>query len=500
MNLMGPPSSRLIRPFHGTGAGLAGRCAVLFLPALVVAVGATVAPGPNPTLNWLGVALVGVLGLVLLPQPRLTQPSTGAAVIAAYVIAQVWLWYIGVSYHRHWFAHLALGLLLIVPLLLMAGVTLERSGAPALRRARLCVARLLRRVSWPSDLSLCQTLSEVTGLREAVASDATPALALLTESRPEVRAAALAALAYRPTWRAGEAERVQVVARRASEPAVRAAAVRALANTRDPFVVETIAAALRDSAPEVRRAAAEVLLWDGERRWSWVRFSVHAALADAELRKDGPLPLGGVALPPQAVRDLHDWAGEGGGLGVRAAQTLVAYYAQVLNARPDTGAVVAELRTKALDIHAATTLRTELAQMLAEQRLLDQATWTGLMTADNPVPVRLVGTEAALAAGPDAKAEKALREIARRPNREIALAVGQIVQRRLGVDLGIDLHHIPAPNSRRAAEISRRVMEWAAAVPEKGSKADIGVKQATEWDISLPTDEEPPPGPSLSRW
>src|SRR5205814_1029548 len=160
-------------------------------------------------------------------------------------------------------------------------------------------------------------------------------LALLDQPRPEVRAAALAALAYRQGWRPREAERVQAVARRAAEPAVRSAAVRALANTRDPFVVETIAQSLRDRDPGVRRAAAEVLLWDGERRWGWVRYSVHAALADPHLKTDGPLPLGGVTLPAQAVRDLTEWAGEGGGLGARASQTLVAYYAQVLNARPD---------------------------------------------------------------------------------------------------------------------------------------------------------------------
>ena len=363
---------------------------------------------------------------------------------------------------------------MIVPLLLLATITLERSGAPALRRARLFINRLLRRGSWPADLSLCQTLPDVTGLREAIADDATPALALLIDSRPEVRAAALASLAYRPTWRAGEAERVQAVARRASEPAVRAAAVRALANSRDPFVVETIAAALRDSSAEVRRAAAEVLLWDGERRWGWVRYSVHSALADPDLRRDGPLPLGGVTLPPQAVRDLHDWAGEGGGLGVRAAQTLVAYYSQILNARPLVDAVAAELRRKVLDSAIATTLRVELAQLLEEQRLLDPPTQDGLMAADNPVPVRLVGAEAALAAGPSEQAVETLREIAVRPNREIALSVAQIVQRRLGVNLELDLHHLPQPQSRRGAEITRRVMEWAAEQPKiQDSRHDL---------------------------
>ena len=271
-----------------------------------------------------------------------------------------------------------------------------------------------------------------------------------------------------------------------------------MANSRDPFIVETIAIALRDPDPEVRHAAAEVLLWDGERRWGWVRYSVHAALADVDLRKDGPLPIGGVSLPPQAVHDLQEWAAEGGGLGVRAAQTLVAYYAQVLNARPDAGAIADDLRQKVLAPSAATPLRVELAQMLAEQRLLDPATRAGLMAADNPAPLRLVGAEAALAAGPDATAEAALREIGRRPNREIALAVGQIVQRRLGVDLGIDLHHVPPAQSRRGAEVTRRVMEWAAEEPRPGSKPDAA-DPATDWDVP-PPEGDAKSGPNLSHW
>ncbi len=500
MDLLAPAAGHMVAPRQTMGS-LAGRVVIVFLPAAVLAVGAVVAPSPNLSLNWLGPALIAVLGLVLLPQPRLTQSSTGLAVIAEYVLAQVWLWYTGITDQGRWFPHLASGLLLIVPLLLFAGLSLERSGIPAARRARLCVRRLLRRGNWPADLSLCQTLPEVTGLRESVSDDATPALALLANPRTEVQAAALAALAYRPAWRTGEAERVQAVARRATEPAVRAAAVRALSNTRDPFVVETIAAALRDTAPEVRRAAAEVLLWDGERRWGWVRFSVHAALADVELRGDGPLPLGGVTLPPQAIRDLQDWAGEGAGVGMRAAQTLVAYYAQLLNARPDAVAITEDLREKALASNSPTALRVELAHMLAEQRLLDPPTRDGLMSADNPVPLRLVAAEAALAAGPDAKAAAALREIARRPNREIALTVAQIVQRRLGVDMGVDLHHVPQSQSRRAAEITRRVMEWAAEEPpKKGSKASFGSRPDTDWDIPAPPPDDPQPGPNLSRW
>jgi hypothetical protein len=57
----------------------------------------------------------------------------------------------------------------------------------------------------------------------------------------------------------------------------------------------------------------------------------------------------------------------------------------------------------------------------------------------------------------------ALRDLARLPNREIALATADVVQRRLGVDLGLGLGQpLPPVHSRQAAEIVRRVMAWAA--------------------------------------
>jgi hypothetical protein len=105
-----------------------------------------------------------------------------------------------------------------------------------------------------------------------------------------------------------------------------------------------------------------------------------------------------------------------------------------------------------------------------------------MLAPDHPVPVRLVGAEAALTAGRDEKAERALREMARRPNREIALAIAQILQRHLGVDLGVDLHHLPAAHTRRAAEITRRVMDWAAATGE----SDGSTRPASDWDIPPP--------------
>jgi hypothetical protein len=67
-----------------------------------------------------------------------------------------------------------------------------------------------------------------------------------------------------------------------------------------------------------------------------------------------------------------------------------------------------------------------------------------------------------LADGDSIKAVGALREVARLPNREIAISTAEVVQRRLGVDLGLNLGQpLPAIQSRQAAEVTRRVMTWA---------------------------------------
>jgi hypothetical protein len=58
--------------------------------------------------------------------------------------------------------------------------------------------------------------------------------------------------------------------------------------------------------------------------------------------------------------------------------------------------------------------------------------------------------------------------VARLPNREIALAIAALVQRRLGVDMGLPPNQPPPPlNSRHAAEITRRVMLWGSEEPGK---------------------------------
>ncbi len=475
---------------RGGVRALLGRAAVLLLPAGVLAFGIPHVPEESRAQLAVGAGLIAFMGLLLLPQGRLGSTATGLAAAALYVLAQVWLWFLKLPYHDHWYQHFAFAVLLAVPLLIVAAVSLVNSGAHDLRRARLLVKQLVRRTDWPADLSFCPALPEVMELRDALRGDATPALALLQDPRPEIRASALAALAYRRSWKPREEALVRRVALHAREPAVRAAAVRALAYTRDREQVEVLAGYLRDRAPEVRRSATEVLFWESERRWTWVRFAVHDALGDPALRDEGALPLAGVALPDQALTDLHEWAGESGAQAVRAAQTLVAYYGHALSDRDDI--LAGKLRGVVLNVHGPTVLRHELAKLLIELKLLDRADMARLLTAENPTPLRLMAADALLAAGPHPQAVASLRDLARLPNREIALEVGQIVQRRLNVDLGFDLQKPPAPNTRKAAELTRRVMEWAADDSEPDASDDLDVpppprpRPETQWDIDLP--------------
>jgi hypothetical protein len=393
------------------------------------------------------------------------QQPIAPSVITLYLIALGWLWW-GTGARDDWFVHLARAILLVVPMVVFALQTLTESGAPALRRARLLAQRLASRQEWPADLAACRTLPEVKALREALHIDATPALALLHHPRVQVRVAALAALEFRKDWRSGQAEYVLHVAQAAAEPAVRAAAVTALGNLDERPLVEMLAGFLRDSSWEVRRAATEAILWDTEHRWGWIRNAVRSTLSDPLLHDDGALRHDGNLLTPEAVSDLNAWATEKGLLATRAALTLSAHYARALSEKADEP-LIQSLRQRLADHKAPPILRMELARMLWAAQELDRPLLEQLLNPANPAPLRLTAVEALLSdardSRPPAEAMAALRDLARLPNREIAVATAELVQRRLGLDLGLAPNQ-PAPplHSRQAAEVTRRVMMWAA--------------------------------------
>jgi HEAT repeat protein len=252
------------------------------------------------------------------------------------------------------------------------------------------------------------------------------------------------------------------LAQRAPEPQVRAAAVNALANIDEREVIEPLAALLRDSSLLVRQTTAEALLWNTEQRWGWIGYAVHGAMADPVAQNDGPLKLPVNQLAPEVVADLHSWSTEKGVLALRAALSLSVYYGQILAAGA-TPELVEQLRKQLIDPHTPAMLRLELARLLHHYRELDGDALRKLLDSSMPAPVRLIAVEALLAMGNCPEAVAALHDLARLPNREIALATADVVQRRLGVDLGLPRNQpLPPVQSRTAAEVARRVLNWAA--------------------------------------
>jgi hypothetical protein len=439
------------------------RLGVLLLPTGLLLVASLRHQGPNSIMLWMGTAFQAGICILNIPNLRNSRQPISPAIICLYLIALAWLWW--GSNPDDWYTNMAKAVFLVVPLLVFGYQTLIDSGAPAIRRARLLADRLKARKEWPTDLATCRNLAEVKALRAALGVDASPALALLDHPRPEVRVAALAALEFRKDWRPGQAELVLQVAQRAEQPTIRAAAVTALGNLEDRTLVETVAQFLHDNSWEVRRAAIEALLWDSERRWSWIRFSVRRILADPLFLTDGPLIHDGQLLTQEAVNDLTAWCAEKGALASRAALTLGAHYNRALNERPDES-LAQSLRLLLGDPHTPAVLRLELGRLLQYHQELDLPLLEKMLNPSNPAPLRLIASEAILADHPEGPgrfaAISALRDLARLPNREIALATADVVQRRLGVDLGLGLGQpLPPVHSRQAAEITRRVMVWA---------------------------------------
>jgi hypothetical protein len=435
------------------------RLAILFLPVTLLLLVSLRAPAESRMILWLGTGFqVLACALALFTGATGREPA-GPAIIMLYVIALTWM-LLGSTGREDAVNYFAQSVLLVVPLAFFAVQCLRDSGATALRRARQLAAQLGSRRDWPRDLLEVRLLPEVKALRESLHIDASPALEMLANPRPAVRVAALAALEFRPSWRAGQPQVVLQLARRAAEPEIRACAVNALGNVDDRLLVESLGELLRDPSSLVRQTASDALLWNAE-RWHWLRDAVRQALGDPACEEDGPLRPAGNQLTAEAIADLHGWSAEKGVIAHRAALTLGAYYGQQLGGggAPE---LVAKLRGMVLNPQTAPMLRLELARLLHKHRELSGDDLRKLLEPSMPAPVRLIAVEALLAHGPSPEALGALHDLARLPNREIALATADVVQRRLGIDLGLPRNQAPPPvQSRTAADVARRVLAWA---------------------------------------
>ena len=438
--------------------------AMLLVPAGVLFAAGLRAPTESALMLWIGAGFEAGLCTLLLFSRRGSHYAFGPMVITLYLTSLSWLWFGDVVDDN--LNHLAKAVFIVVPIIFFGYLNLYESGALTLRRANLLAHRLANRQDWPGDLAACRGLPEVKALRALLVYDAGPALVLLHHPRPEVRVAALAALEFRKDWRHGQPELVLRLAKNAEQPAVRAAAVAALANVEDRELIESVAQFLLDNSREVRKAAVEALLWDCEKRWGWVHFVMRRVLSDPLYSADGPLLPDGQLLSQEAVKDLTAWCAEKGVLSARASQTLAAHYSRALSERPDV-VVVNSLKSQLGNPSTPAILRLELGKVLQTHQELDPPLLEKLSDPSNPGSLRLIACETILSEHADneplrALAVIALRDLARLPNREIALTTADIVQRKLGVDLGLGLGQpLPPVNSRQAAEITRRVMQWA---------------------------------------
>jgi hypothetical protein len=114
-------------------------------------------------------------------------------------------------------------------------------------------------------------------------------------------------------------------------------------------------------------------------------------------------------------------------------------------------------------------LRIEIAALLRDHHLLTADLLDRMTNPDQPGPMRLFAAEVMLRANPhDPDGVDVLRGLARQPNRELAVQVGAILQEVLGLELGLPASGpLPAPTSKQAAEVARRVLAWAnGAIPE----------------------------------
>jgi hypothetical protein len=435
---------------------LVGAVLVLYIPVTILVI-VSWRFGPTPLLAG-GIATEAFLAMGVLHQFGFARGTSHKTASPLYLTAVVIVW--ASAKQDDWVVHAIMGTLVGVPLTLFVGQEFLFSGAASQRRARSLVRRLLAKTNWPADLSACKLLPEVKALREALRENAEPVLVLLMNPMPQVRIAALASLEFRPTWRMGQAEAVLQAARFATEPPVRATAIMALANVDDSKLSALIAVYLRDLSPEVRKAAAEALLWDAANRWVLIRREIRHALSDPRCAGDGPLPMTS-SLPAGAKNDLTMWSGESGPISKRSMQTLIAHFHREVNENPSQE-VIDELAHNVRDRQVPSALRVAYAELLSDQDCVNEKLWGSLLEGSQPSYLRLLAAGALLKCGTkNDTALDTLREVASVPNREMALQVAAIVQKHLRVDMGLSLDGaMPEPQSKLAAEVARRVIDW----------------------------------------
>lgn len=456
---------------------LALRWLTFLLPSILLLVQVLLAPADGQFWPLIGFGVSAGCGLLALSIFR-ELPSIRFSALFLSIIALPWL-FISSDATTYFTQTLSQVILLFFALCGLCSFWLDRSGSWVYRRARLLSEAIARKTDWPKDLLQCKDVPEARLFREAIQYDAGPALNLLEHTHPGVRITALGALEFRNQWTIGQTNEVMRVLESDRVPEVRYMAIRALGNQRDRRTTEMMANALSDRDEAVRNAAAEMLFMKGDRRsrdrrWQWMRNGVRLALSSNFMTDQGPILRDGQTLSAEAVADFIAWVGDRGHLGVRSAETLSVHYARLIREEPDETsreliAIVENAQTPAI-------LRVQLAKLISHQYKGDIKLMEKLLNAGNPVPLRQMAAETLLTrTGRHPEALAALREIAKLGNRELALDTARIVQHCLNIDLGIAIGQpMPHPASPRAADITRKLLQWAMQSEPSQNAIDLG--------------------------
>lgn len=463
--MLGRPFPKMARQTRSQGWR---RAVGMVLPVAALVWAAATGRGEFPLLLAVG-SIAGAILVVAWMLTAANRTGNSRWLTLQWALAAIFLW-LGSPTRDDPYPLCLLGLLVLGAVSIHSWHTLQATGSIRLRQARQLARRLAQRRHWPDDLDSCRRLPEVRSLREAARDEAGPVLALLSHSAPQVRIAGLAALEFRRDWRVGQPDRVLELVKSDPHPEIRAAALLALGGTQQRLILEEMATSLRDPSPVVRQAAVDALLWDCERRWIWVRHAVHEALGDPRLSKDGPIELTVGRFSDAAAADLVAWTTEAGSLGLRATQTLARHYGRLLSEREDPK-LYAHLTDLVLSVRTSAILRIELAHLLRQHQRLTTPALEQLLDPANPSTLRLLAVETLLQSGPHPRAIETLRDVARHPNRELALQAAAIVQRSLHVDMGLAIDQpLPPLHTRQAAEVTRRVIQWAEQKDGRGSQ------------------------------
>lgn len=456
---------------------LALRWLAFTLPSLLLLMQVFLAPVHGQF--WLLLGFGVSVGCALLAMSMLRDlPSIRFCALFLSLIALPWF-FIAPSPSAAFTQTLAQIILLVCALAGFTSYWLERSGSLMYRKARQLSDKIARKTDWPASLMSCKDIPEVRDFRHAIRYDAGPALQLLSHTHPGVRIAALSALEFRAYWAIGQTNEVMRLIETDRVPEVRLMAIRALGSQRDRRVTEIISHALSDGDEQVRQTAAEMLFVKSERRsrdrrWQWMRNGVRLALSSNFMTDQGPIVREGQILTSEAVSDFVGWVGDRGPLGLRAAETLGVHYSRLMREEPEE--TTHELIGLVENAQTPALLRVQLAKLISNQFKGDLKMMEKLLSAGNPVPLRQMAAETLLIrTGRHPEALATLREIAKLGNRELALDTARIVQHCLNVDLGIAMGQpMPHPASPRAADITRKLLQWAMQSEPSQNAIDLG--------------------------